>query len=200
MTLPPNDWNWCDRCPLMRILTGSAPTAGWPTRNRIGSPCAFSLSKTTATPPTIWSRRSARSAMSPTPPIDGEDGLAMALDGQYDVLIVDRMLPKRDGLSVIGTLRDKGYRNAGADPFRAWPGRRPGQGTAGWRRRLSAQALFILRAAGARRGAGAPPRRPQRGNGYRVGDLELDRLSHQVHRGKRRNLAAAARIPACWNT
>jgi len=39
---------------------------------------------------------------------DGEDGLAMALDSQYDVLIVDRMLPKRDGLSVIGTLRDKG--------------------------------------------------------------------------------------------
>ena len=38
---------------------------------------------------------------------DGEDGLAMALDGQYDVLIVDRMLPKRDGLSVIGTLREK---------------------------------------------------------------------------------------------
>ena len=39
---------------------------------------------------------------------DGEDGLAMALDGQYDILIVDRMLPKRDGLSVIGTLREKG--------------------------------------------------------------------------------------------
>ena len=33
---------------------------------------------------------------------DGEDGLALALDGDYDVLIVDRMLPKRDGLSVIG--------------------------------------------------------------------------------------------------
>src|SRR3990170_1578778 len=39
---------------------------------------------------------------------DGEDGLAMALDGQYDVLIVDRMLPKRDGLSLIGALRAKG--------------------------------------------------------------------------------------------
>src|SRR5262249_51809684 len=38
---------------------------------------------------------------------DGEDGLALALDGQYDVLIVDRMLPKRDGLSVIGALRAK---------------------------------------------------------------------------------------------
>ena len=35
---------------------------------------------------------------------DGEEGLAFALDRQYDVLIVDRMLPKRDGLSVINTL------------------------------------------------------------------------------------------------
>src|SRR3954451_18517455 len=39
---------------------------------------------------------------------DGEEGLALAGDGGYDVLIVDRMLPKRDGLSVIGVLRDKG--------------------------------------------------------------------------------------------
>ena len=39
---------------------------------------------------------------------DGEDGLAMALDGAYDVLIVDRMLPRRDGLSVISALRQKG--------------------------------------------------------------------------------------------
>src|SRR5262245_56267338 len=39
---------------------------------------------------------------------DGEEGLAQALDGQYDVLVVDRMLPKLDGLSVIGTLRSKG--------------------------------------------------------------------------------------------
>src|SRR5262249_3852192 len=39
---------------------------------------------------------------------DGEEGLALALDGKYDVLIVDRMLPKRDGLSVINELRAKG--------------------------------------------------------------------------------------------
>src|SRR5690348_6000021 len=39
---------------------------------------------------------------------DGEEGLALAESGDYDVLVVDRMLPKRDGLSVIGTLRDKG--------------------------------------------------------------------------------------------
>ena len=39
---------------------------------------------------------------------DGEDGLNLALDGAYDVLIVDRMLPKLDGLSVIGKLRADG--------------------------------------------------------------------------------------------
>src|SRR3954452_24588325 len=39
---------------------------------------------------------------------DGEEGLALALEGGFDVLVVDRMLPKRDGLSVIGTLRAKG--------------------------------------------------------------------------------------------
>ena len=41
---------------------------------------------------------------------DGEEGLAMADGGDYDVLVIDRMLPKRDGLSVVGTLRDKGNR------------------------------------------------------------------------------------------
>ena len=38
---------------------------------------------------------------------DGEDGLALALEGTYEVLIVDRMLPRRDGLSVISALRAK---------------------------------------------------------------------------------------------
>lgn len=41
---------------------------------------------------------------------DGEEGLSMAETGDYDVLVVDRMLPKRDGLSLIGSLRDKGNR------------------------------------------------------------------------------------------
>lgn len=35
----------------------------------------------------------------------GEDGLHMALSGVYDVLIVDRMLPGRDGLTVLRMLR-----------------------------------------------------------------------------------------------
>ena len=39
---------------------------------------------------------------------DGDDGLAMAREGAFDVLIVDRMMPKRDGLSMISELRGEG--------------------------------------------------------------------------------------------
>lgn len=39
---------------------------------------------------------------------DGERGLALARAGRYAVLVVDRMLPKRDGLSVIEALRGDG--------------------------------------------------------------------------------------------
>ena len=41
---------------------------------------------------------------------DGEAGLELAQAGQHDVLIVDRMLPKLDGLTVIKTLRSDGVR------------------------------------------------------------------------------------------
>ncbi len=38
---------------------------------------------------------------------EGEQGLGMASEGGYDVLIVDRMLPKLDGLALIRSLRDQ---------------------------------------------------------------------------------------------
>src|SRR5499433_2987915 len=38
---------------------------------------------------------------------DGEAGLASALDGDYDLLVLDVMLPKRDGLSVLRELRTR---------------------------------------------------------------------------------------------
>lgn len=41
---------------------------------------------------------------------DGEEGLAMATSATYDVLIVDRMLPQLDGLSVISKLRGDGVK------------------------------------------------------------------------------------------
>jgi len=39
---------------------------------------------------------------------NGDDGLHMALTSEYDVLVVDRMLPGRDGLSIIAVLRAGG--------------------------------------------------------------------------------------------
>ena len=36
---------------------------------------------------------------------DGEEGLYMALDSNFDVLVVDRMLPKLDGLNLIEKVR-----------------------------------------------------------------------------------------------
>jgi two-component system, OmpR family, response regulator len=39
---------------------------------------------------------------------DGDEGLALAREGVHDVLIVDRMLPKRDGLSIVRTIRGEG--------------------------------------------------------------------------------------------
>lgn len=39
---------------------------------------------------------------------DGRDGLVQATTGQYDVLILDRMLPELDGLTLLKTLRGAG--------------------------------------------------------------------------------------------
>ncbi|HKX73202.1 MAG TPA: response regulator transcription factor [Candidatus Saccharimonadales bacterium] len=39
---------------------------------------------------------------------DGDDGLAMALDEPYDVIVLDRMLPGTDGLSLCKQVREAG--------------------------------------------------------------------------------------------
>ncbi|WP_373503871.1 winged helix-turn-helix domain-containing protein [Aestuariivirga sp.] len=41
---------------------------------------------------------------------DGEEGLNLASEGVHDVLIVDRMLPKIDGLTIIRKLRENGIK------------------------------------------------------------------------------------------
>lgn len=39
----------------------------------------------------------------------GEDGLHFALQNAYDLILMDRMLPERDGLSVVAALRRAGF-------------------------------------------------------------------------------------------
>ncbi|HWK08532.1 MAG TPA: response regulator, partial [Vicinamibacterales bacterium] len=41
---------------------------------------------------------------------DGEQGLRAAIEAPYDAAIVDVMLPRRDGLSLIDALRGRGIR------------------------------------------------------------------------------------------
>ncbi len=41
---------------------------------------------------------------------DGDEGLDLALSASYDALILDRMLPRRDGLSVLGAMREAGVK------------------------------------------------------------------------------------------
>ena len=93
---------------------------------------------------------------------DGETGFALADSGDYDVLVVDRMLPRRDGLSVIAGLRSRG--NTTPVLILSALGEVDDRvtGLARRRRRLSDQALRLLRTAGPRRGA-EPPRRRQGG-------------------------------------
>ena len=113
---------------------------------------------------------------------DGDTGAAMATEGKYDVLVVDRMLPKRDGLSLVEELRARqdhtpvlilsalgqvddrvaGLR-AGGDDYLAKP--------------YAFSELLARVEALARR------RKPEAAETvYRVGDLELDRLAHTVSR------------------
>jgi two-component system, OmpR family, response regulator len=115
---------------------------------------------------------------------DGELGLEMALAGSYDVLIIDRMLPKRDGLSLIMALRNEkretpvlilsalgqvddrvlGLR-AGGDDYLTKP--------------------YAFTECLARVEALSRRRNPQSTQLlYKVGDLELDRLAHRVTRGR----------------
>ena len=115
---------------------------------------------------------------------NGLDGYALASEGDYDVLIVDRMLPKLDGLSVIRSLREQGITTpvlilsalgqvddrvkglrAGGDDYLPKP--------------YAFSELLARTEVLARRRGNAGMAEETR---YRVGDLELDRLAHRVHR------------------
>ncbi len=114
---------------------------------------------------------------------DGDTGLAMARDGNYDVLIVDRMLPKRDGLTLIETLRGEGARTPalilsalGSVDDRV-KGLRSGGDDYLTKPYAFSELLARVEALGRRSEPEATTTR------YIVGDLVLDRLSHKVSRG-----------------
>lgn len=113
---------------------------------------------------------------------DGDSGFALAETQVHDVLIVDRMLPKRDGLSIISQLRADGVQTpalilsalgevddrvkglrAGGDDYLTKP--------------YAFSELLARVEALARRTA--PEEATTR---YAVGDLELDRLTNKVVR------------------
>jgi two-component system, OmpR family, response regulator len=113
---------------------------------------------------------------------DGETGFALADSGEYDVMVVDRLLPRRDGLSVIAGLRSRGNATpvlilsalgevddrvtglrAGGDDYLTKP---------------YAFSELLARVEVLNRRAGAKETETV----YRTGDLELDRLSHSVKR------------------
>jgi two-component system, OmpR family, response regulator len=113
---------------------------------------------------------------------NGDDGLAAARADDFDVMIIDRMLPGRDGISIIETLRREGVKTpvlvlsalggvddrvtglrAGGDDYLTKP--------------YAMSELLARVEALARRPA--PEEAETR---YVVADLVLDRLAHKVTR------------------
>jgi two-component system OmpR family response regulator len=113
---------------------------------------------------------------------DGQDGLKAARDQRFDVLIIDRMMPRMDGVTLVETLRAEGDQtpvlflsalgeindrvaglNAGGDDYLVKP-------------YALAELLARVEALARRRDMGAVQ------TVLKIGDLEMDLIGRQVRR------------------
>lgn len=114
---------------------------------------------------------------------DGEEGYFLASDARHDILIVDRMLPKRDGLSVISSLRAEKITtpalilSALGEVDDRVQGLRSGGDDYLTKPYAFSELLARIEVLAKRRGGFADDNAT-----LRVGDLELNRLSHVVTR------------------
>ena len=130
--------------------------------------------------------------------LDGESGLNMAGAGDYDAYVIDRMLPKMDGLSLLSSRRGDGDLTpalfllalgevddrvsglqAGGDDYLVKPYAFP-------------ELLARVEALGRRPAPAAVTTR------YTVGDLELDVITRTIRRASKRSICSQGNF-VCWN-
>ncbi len=117
---------------------------------------------------------------------DGQDGLFLASGGGYDVMVVDRMLPKLDGLALVRALRAAGIETPALFlTARAGVGDRIEGLEAGGDDYLVKPFAFGELLARLHALARRPPLR-QAPTTLRVGDLEMDLLKRTVTRAGKR--------------
>jgi two-component system, OmpR family, response regulator len=118
----------------------------------------------------------------------GKEGLLLAAGGDYDVLVVDRMLPELDGLNLVKTLRATGnqipvlFVSALGDVDERVKGLRSGGDDYLAKPYAFSELLARLESLGRRR-SGAPANGPE--TVLRYDDLSIDLLARRVERGGR---------------
>ena len=113
---------------------------------------------------------------------DGDQGLAMARAGNFDAMVVDRMLPEKDGLTLVREYRDGGgvspalFLSALTETEHKVEGLKAGGDDYLAKPFEPVELAARVEALGRRQGSDAPI------TVLKAGELEIDLLSRKVHR------------------